>query len=239
MKKLAFFVEGYSEVIFVEKLIEEIAGRNKVKIERGYVKGGKSVPKELTVLTGKNAKSSCEYYVLILNCQGDQQVATRISEEHPGFSNMGYERIIGIRDVRPTFQYSDIPRLVTTLKKGIDPSLIPAEIILSVMEIESLFLGEVTHFEKIDPAITLDEIKNRLGFDPVNEDMERRTEPAADLANCYAIAGKTYTKYVVQTTIDALDFDRIYLEQPQRFQSLSRLVSHIDSFLSPPALQVV
>lgn len=238
MKKLAFFVEGYSEVLFVEKLIGEIAGKNNVTIERGYVRGGKTIPKQLTVITGKSASSACEYYVLILNCQGDHQVATRIAEEHRSFSGMGYEKLIGIRDVRPTFQHSDIPRLEATLRKGIDQSLIPAEIILSIMEIESVFLGEATHFERIDPALTVDAIKSKLGFDPVSGDMELRTEPAADLANCYAIAGKAYTKQLVQDTIDVLDFDRIYLEQPQRFKSLSQLVSHIDSFLSPPVLRV-
>ena len=236
MRRLAFFVEGTSEVLFIEKLIEEIAGKNNVTIERGYVRGGRTIPKQLTVINAQNANSGCEYYVLILNCQGDHQVATRITEEHCNFSGIGYEKIIGLRDVRPTFQYSEIPRLETTLRNGFDLSLIPVEIILSVMEIESLFLGETTHFVKIDPAITVDAIKSTLGFDPIKDDMQLRAEPAVDLANCYAIAGKTYTKYLVQDTIDALDFDRIYVEQPQRFQSLSRLVSHIDSFLSPPVL---
>lgn len=236
MKRLAFFVEGYSEVLFVEKLIEEIAGKNNVTIDRGLIKGGKRIPKQLTVLNAKNIISGCEYYVLILNCQGDHQVKIRMVEEHINFTSSGYEKIIGIRDVRPDFQYSEIPRLQTTMQSGFDPSLIPIEIILSIMEIESLFLGETTHFEKINPAITVSAVKAKLGFDPISDDMELRQEPAADLADCYAIAGKLYAKELVQDTIDALDFDRIYLEQPKRFQSLSRLVSNIDSFLSTAVL---
>lgn len=234
MRRLAFFVEGYSEVLFIEKLIEEIAGNNSVTIERGYVKGGRSCPKQLTVINAKDANSGCAYYVLILNCQGDHQVKTRIMEEHCSFSSLGYERIVGVRDVRPTFQYADVPRLEASLKGGFDLSLIPVEIILSVMEIESLFLGETTHFEKVDPALTVDRIKSSLGFDPTTEDMQLRPTPADDLANCYAIVGKVYDKMHVQETIDALDFDRIYVEQPKRFGSLSRLVSNIDAFLSPP-----
>ena len=236
MKRLAFFVEGYSEVLFVEKLIEEIAGKNNVTIECGFIKGGKNTPKQLTVLNAKNLTSGCEYYVLILNCQGDHQVQTRIIEEHRNLTKVGYEKIIGIRDVRPTFQYSEIPKLRITMQNGLDLSLVPVEIILSVMEIESLFLGETTHFKKIDPAITIDAIKTRFGFDPISDDMELRPKPAADLENCYAIAGKTYAKGLVQDTINALDFDRIYLEQPQRLQSLSRLVSNIDFFLSAAAV---
>lgn len=233
MRRLAFFVEGYSEVLFIEKLIEEIAGKNNVTIERGYVKGGKSCPKQLTVINAKSSNSGCAYYVLILNCQGDHQVKTRMMEEHCSFSRLGYEKIIGIRDVRPTFQYSEIPRLEGSLNGGFDAALIPAEIILSVMEIESLFLGETTHFEKVEPALTVEAIKSTLGFDPTIEDMQLRPAPADDLANCYAIVGKVYDKMHVQVTIDALDFDRIYVELPNRFGSLMQLVSNMDVFLSP------
>lgn len=232
MKRIAFFVEGYTELLFVEKLIEEMAGKNNVTIERGLIKGGKSIPRQLTVFNAKNVISGCTYYVLILNCQGDHQVKTRMREEHKNFTDSGYEKIIGIRDVRPDFQHFEIPRLQTTMQCDFDPALIPVEIILSTMEFESLFLGETTHFEKIDPVITVDAVKTKLGFDPISDDMELRLEPATDLANCYAIAGKIYSKERVQDTINALDFDRIYVEQPQRYQSLLRLTSNIDSFLS-------
>ena len=40
MKKLAVFVEGYTELVFVEKLIEEIAGAAKVLIEHREIRGG-------------------------------------------------------------------------------------------------------------------------------------------------------------------------------------------------------
>ena len=40
MNKMAIFVEGYSEVVFVDRLIEEIAGRNMVLIEWRKISGG-------------------------------------------------------------------------------------------------------------------------------------------------------------------------------------------------------
>lgn len=231
MKRLAFFVEGYSELLFIEKLIWKIADSKNVTIDRGSIKGGKTIPRLFEIFTATNVTSGDEYYVLIVNCQGDRQVKSRMIEEHKRFTDQGYEKIIGLRDVRPDFQHSDIPRLKTHMQQDFDPSLAPAEVILSTMEIESLFLGEATHFEKIDPAITASSINARLGFDPVSDDMELRPEPAVDLTNCYAIAGKTYNKYLVQDTINVLDFDHIHLVQPARFQSLARLVSNIDNFL--------
>ena len=40
MNRLAVFVEGYTEVVFVQKLIEEIAGKNNVLIEHRAIRGG-------------------------------------------------------------------------------------------------------------------------------------------------------------------------------------------------------
>ena len=40
MNKLAVFVEGYTEVVFIERLIEEIAGKQNVRIEHRKIRGG-------------------------------------------------------------------------------------------------------------------------------------------------------------------------------------------------------
>lgn len=230
-KRLAFFVEGYSEVLFVEKLLHEIAGKNNITIERAGIKGGNKFPRQFTIYNATNQVSGIAYYVLIINCQGDKQVKTRMREEHSNFSKGGYEKIIGLRDVFPDFDYADLPKLHVSINRDFDPALIPVEIVLSVMEIEAIFLGESTHFQRIDPALSISSIKSSLGFDPAVDDMELRATAAADLASCYSLVGKTYDKYHVQDTIDALDFADLYLDQPKRFSSLSRLVSNINAFL--------
>jgi hypothetical protein len=38
MSKLAVFVEGYTEVVFVDKLIEEIAGESNIRIEHREIR---------------------------------------------------------------------------------------------------------------------------------------------------------------------------------------------------------
>lgn len=233
MRRIAFFVEGYSEVLFVERLVREIAGRNNVFIETGFIRGGRSIPRQLTILSGADRDSGCEYYVLILNCQGDHQVATRIIEEHVGLAQEGYEKIIGLRDVRPVFTHAEIPRLRNNMDALLNKASVPTEMVLSIMEIEAVFLGESSHFEKISPEITLEAIRNGLGFDPALDDMQLRAEPAADLAACYAIGGKGYSKSAVKDTVDVLDFDRVYLDLSERFFSVARLASNIDEFLTP------
>jgi hypothetical protein len=100
------------------------------------------------------------------------------------------------------------------------------------MEIEAWFLAATTHYQKIDPSITVEAIKARLGFDPETDDMEQRVAPADDLKNCYAIGGKTYLKHQAKNTMDALDYTLIYMELCNKFRYLKRLIASIDTFLN-------
>jgi hypothetical protein len=50
MNKLAVFVEGYTEVLFVEKLIDEIAGQNRVLIEHREIRGGSTTRRKMKLI---------------------------------------------------------------------------------------------------------------------------------------------------------------------------------------------
>lgn len=232
MNRLAVFVEGYTEVMFMERLIEEVAGKHRVLIEHRQIRGGGGTRRTMGLIKAAKPDTGQKYFVLILDCGGDEQVKTRICEEHQNLTTKGYLRIIGIRDVRPKFTYAEIPKLEAYLPKYVKTSLIPVLFILSIMEIEAWFLAEATHYQRIDPSITVDAIRARLGFDPETDDMEQRVAPANDLSNCYAIAGKTYLKHKAKDTVDVLDYTLIYMELCNKFRYLKQLIASIDAFLS-------
>ncbi len=232
MKKLAIFVEGYTELQFVNSLLEKIAGEHSIRIEQRQIRGGTNARRTMALVKAAKPDDGQKYYVLLFDCGGDRLVKDRIREEHEGLSNKQFLKIIGIRDVRPDYTYAEIPKLEAGLPKYIKTSLIPVEFILSVMELEAWFLAEFNHFPKIDPVITIPKIKETLGFDPENDDMEIRSEPTNDLIACYAIAGKAYEKGNATGTIDALDYDFLYVELPQKINYLNRLVNSIDTFLA-------
>ncbi len=232
MNKLAIFVEGYTEVLFVEKLINEIAGKNKVIIEQRKIRGGGKVHRSVVIVKAAKTDNNEKYFILLVDCGNDKLVKDRIREEHCSLTRKGYKNIIGIRDVRPDFTYAEISKLEARLPQYIKTSLCPVQFILSIMEIEAWFLAESTHYSKISPLITLDKIKSLLGFDPENEDMEQRTTPAYDLNDCYAIGDKTYDKSNAQDTINVLDYDLIYMNLSNKFSYMKKLISSIDSFIS-------
>ncbi|WP_129932404.1 MULTISPECIES: hypothetical protein [unclassified Pseudomonas] len=233
MRRIAFFVEGYSELLFVDKLVTEIAGAHNVTIEQRQISGGVKAPRQVKVIKAADASGEHEFFVLIVDCGGETQVKTRLQEEHEGLTKAGYEKIVCIRDVRPQFSREEIPKLEQGMRMYVKGSLAPVDFILTTMELEAWFLAEFNHYEKIDPALTVDAIHGALGFHPVTDDPCLRDTPTEDLRICYAIAGKTYEKSEVSRTVESLDYLYIYTELGGRVPEVAKVIQHVDEFLSP------
>lgn len=232
MRKLAVFVEGYTEVIFIERFIKEIAGAHNVVFEKRKIRGGNKVGRTSTQISAANPNTGHCFYILIMDCGNDSLVKTRILEEHENLTRSGYSLIIGMRDVRPDFTYGDIPRLEIGMRTRVKTSLIPVVFILSVMEIEAWFLSEFNHFPKIHPSITVPSIKAALGFDPEHDDLARRPTPKVDLNNCYNLGGETYQTSKAAVTVSVLDYSFLYLELKKKITYLEHLTNTIDGFLA-------
>lgn len=235
MRRLAVFVEGYTELLFVDRMIKEIASKNQIAIQHRQIRGGgrngKTPRTHIEIFTPEICNGESRY-VLIVDCGGDQLVAQRIREEHAALTRSGYEKIVGIRDVYPEFTKDDIPRLRQGMMYGVKTSLAPVQFVLSVMEIEAWFIAEYNHFPKIDPAITVEIIRDRLGFDPTLGDLSDRLNPAGDISSAYGIGGKAYEKGAATGTIDKLDYAYIYADLCSRIPDLGSFLRTVDRFLA-------
>lgn len=232
MKKIAIFVEGQTEQIFVGKLLEEIAGRKNIYIETQLAKIDKNGKRYFTVISASSNSIDQKYYVLIRDCGSESNVKTDIRDSLESLTRSGYEQIIGLRDVYP-LTHADIPRLEIGLRYEIPTRFIPVSIILAIMEVEAWFLAEVEHFVKIDPRLTTNYIKTKLGFDPSVDNVEQRMHPAQDLDDIYHLAGFAYKKKKssVQRTASALDYNALYLAVKDKVPSLHKFIEQIDSFM--------
>jgi hypothetical protein len=235
MKKIAIFVEGQTEQIFVERFLFEAAGKKCISIQviKLYGKSGQR--------TSNSTKSSTavtpRYEALIYDCTGggtNSTVISDIREQYTGLVAQGYSKILGLRDVYPQLR-TDIPRLrqgfnLTLSQLSISSTTI--EIVLAVMEIESWFLAEYSHFTKINCKLTPTFIQSNLGFDPQHDDMEMRPHPSDDMKNIYNIVRTTYDKSEskVNRIVDNLDYELMYLNLLQ-VSSFREFVKEIDLFL--------
>jgi len=230
MKKLAIFVEGQTERLFIYKLIKEIAGNRQVAITQEQKIQGQN----FTIIEAERITDETKYYVLIRDCRNDDQVKTSIIEVAESLAKKRYEKIIGLRDVYPK-RHSEIPELQKWRNYRVPTKHLPINIMLAVMEIEAWFLAETSHFIRIDPRLTNDTIKTVLGgFDPTVNCVELRYHPAQDLDAIYHYAGFAYTKRKNNClrTVDSLDYSALYLSLQNTIPCLGSFINEIDTFLA-------
>ncbi|PTB26385.1 hypothetical protein C9I56_23350 [Paraburkholderia caribensis] len=237
MYKIAFFVEGKTEMLLIERMIEQFARPNPVYIKMMEARGGGKdgrVPLSYKAIGITKQQNNEQFYVLICDCGGEDNVKPRIDEEHKNLHEQGYELIIGIRDVRPKFGIATLPSLKVIMNTAIDKNLIPVRFILPLAEVEAWFLSEHTHFPRIHPSITAQTISQTLGFNPAADDMTIRSNPADDLDDCYRIGNRAYNKSKAKRTINALDMNEVRANLPNRIPELKKLVKTVENFFNPP-----
>src|SRR4028118_2371304 len=206
-KKIACFVEGQTEQIFVEKLFQEIAGYKKISIETFKFQGGKG-NRRIQPLKPSIVKDA-PFFVLLYNCDCDSQVLSDIKDQQESLTNSGYEKILGLRDLYPK-SLSEKGQVEGGIKgwlKLVKPMGIPIYITLAVMEIEAWFLAEWHYFDKLDNRLKPDFILQELGLDLINIDVEQRPHPSQDLKDIYRLVSRKYDKdeKAAQEIINNLD----------------------------------
>jgi hypothetical protein len=234
MKRYAFFVEGITELLFLEKLLTEIFGQKKIVIDKRQIRGGSKNPISITTISTQGNIVNSSYYILIYDCGGDKSIRSYIQDQRNSLLKSGYSKLFGIRDVFPDFDRSEINDLRNGLNFGLPQKGLPTKFILSIMEIEAWFLAEENHFKNIDQKLTCDYIKNNYLFDPSNYDTEQRDNPASDLDKIYKLVGKSYRKEIsiISRTINSIEYDNLYFNVINRVAALKDLITEINLFFN-------
>lgn len=229
LRKIAFFVEGYTEQQFIKKLLEELFDQRKIAIEIKSIRGGNRVATSYSTILSADKTDQTQFYILIYNCNGDNAIKSNILEQRLNLIEAGYCKIVGLRDVYPISK-SDIFKLRSGLTYGIPQKDLPISFVLSVMEIEGWFLAEETHFQKINNLLTVDVIRRDFGIDLSSANTEDILEAAILLKRIYQTVGMSYRKEAssIDRTINALDFTNIYLNVRSRNKSLDTIITECE-----------
>ena len=236
MKKLAIFVEGKTERVFVEKLIRQCVEEKRLNITRMELTGGSNGSiRKMTVTFTTPQTQNQEFYVQIMECRNDDRVASDIRDTYERLVASGFQVIIGIRDVRPSHTLADVPLLRRLSKYRMKTKPVDPLIVLGVLEVEAWFLAEHSHYERIHPALTCPRIAATFGFDPVTADITSRAVPNADLHAIYQLEGLSYRKRgsQIDRTVDVLDYAYVYFEMVNRFEDMKNLVAALEAFFIP------
>ena len=233
MKRMAFFVEGQTEQIFVNRLIRYLLGPKQTNIIQKKLRGGTNSPKESLTRHMSLARQP-DYEVLIVDCGADNRVKSEMLENLENLHENNYHYLIGLRDLYP-LPLEELEKLQKGLQ-FLPPRLKKLsarfEIVIAVREIETWFLAETTHYQKIDKKLTGEFIQKKLGFNPEVVDPIARKHPADDLNNIYRLAGQSYTKKYSQTIkmVHSLDIKQVMGPLRYKFKNLNDLITIIEDF---------
>lgn len=230
MKRLAVFVEGQTELHFVQKLIEEIAGYGQIRFDLKVLRAG--VIHDLRSIGAP--EEGCAMNIMIVDCGGDGSVKSAILERADRLAASGYSEIIGLLDLHPK-PLKDLQRFEAGIAVGLEKQKIKIRIFIAVKEIEAWFINEHSHFLKISPALTPSAIENICGFNPEHGYAEKDVNhPAGMLKTIYKSQGADYRKREADTfrMIAYLDFCELYLSVKEKSNSLNQLISGLENFMN-------
>ena len=234
MKKIAFFVEGQTEQIFISEFLNQFFSEHKKVIKTRQMRklhGNVSIES----ITTNEPK---DYFIVIYDCGTDGKVKSDILENSQKFKESGFYYIIGLQDFfNPQRKKTGVT--VQQLKKGLNFGLdqvIPTEIFLAVQEIEAWFIAEENHYEAILPDFSLDSINAIAGINIKTDDSEKISHPAVLLDKIYKAGGRTsgYSKneHIVRDIVRRLDFTNLYLNVRKRNNSLNELLTCLDGLIT-------
>jgi len=230
VKKLAIFVEGKTELIFIKKLLIEIAGRNNIEIQCKVLQGQGRCP-EIEQFNDSTSK----YKILLYNSCTDNRVLSDMKDNYDNLISKNYSKILGLRDLYPNpFEKKD--RIIRLIQQNLDnESLDKITMIIAVMEVETWFIGELNHYSKIDTELTVDYIKNSLiDLESIGNFEEDISHPADTLHQIYQLKGMAWkkTESQIKRTVNSLDYENLYCETRDKISSLNRLIVELDNFFS-------
>jgi len=231
LKKLAIFVEGYTESKFVLKLLQEFFNKNSISIMINEFSNRTECPVIKEIISSNDGT---KFEILIFNSCTDTKVLPDIRERYQGMKDAGYTHFIGIRDLYPDFTYLEKEEAIQINKFLLDKDSINATFIFATMEVETWFIAETKHYTKIHNDLTLAKIKDKyIDFDDITNYEEEITEPAKTLNDIYKLVNLAYKKTDNQTTrtVENLDYENLYLNVRMKVPSLNKLFETLEDFI--------
>ena len=233
MKRVAIFVEGQSELVFVREFLLKWFNYD-VDLECRALRYGDETHK--VDYDFPNAVAPCHFQ--IINVGMDGLVLPQILRQERRLYNVGYELIIGLRDMFCELYIKKVKdrtmdlivndafikeNLLTINEKDVNADQI--RLCFAIMEIEAWWLGISSLWEDIDP-ITREQYK--LDF----ASPESVFHPAVLIKKLCQAKGKEYDKHQgeVESIVGKIEREHyVDLHESQRFPSFCEFVNYIQT----------
>ena len=225
MSTFAIFVEGQTELVFVERLLFEMFDYQglRIELEEQYAGFYRKIG-----VRGAPPENAC-HNILLVNCAHDGKVLPAIEQRANRLRNAGYDRIIGLRDIHPA-PSDELEEIYGLIANRLVSMPLPCKMVIAVREIEAWFIADTEHFVRYNPLLTSAFIQQRIGVDVAQQDVEQIPHPAELLGKIYSLVGGTYGKKLREAhrVVAVLNYEYLYLEAPERVPALKKFVDELD-----------
>lgn len=204
MRKLAVFVEGQTELVFVREFLVKWFDYDGKKIGFNCYNLWNNNLVDTSYLYGDE---DCENYYLIVNVGNDNSVLGKIRARMPFLVKNNYDVVIGLRDMFSDQYIKDakgreIKDEVTQMHIDAVNEQIDAiengdkiRFHFAIMEVEAWLLGMHQYLEALDDRLTTAYINENVGLDLSQDPETSIFHPAVELGRIYELVGKNYGKH--------------------------------------------
>jgi len=249
MIEIFVFVEGQTERLFIDKILQKYYASNDIHIpifnhpaRNSYIKNENE---KLRKIYANPLKPKCCFF--IYDCEGVSSIPSKMSEilnKLPTWRNFNY--VITLRDLSKalgktkisTKTHAEILEAINKIKirilhkdgynyKWIDRTAH----FFAVMEIEAWFLKEYSFLIKINNSLTQDNIKQKLKINLLNDDVELYPKPSKTLDDIYNLANLKYDKNKdeVIKIISMIDYKSLFTYVRKNMPHLHNFLEFIDN----------
>ena len=218
MRKVAVFVEGQTELVFVREFLLKwfVYDGNQIGFECYNLENNDTHPTAFAY-----GSEQSENYYLIVNVGNDNSVLSAIKTRLQLLLNKGYQVVVGLRDMYCKQYRNEVAN--ATIKSEINELFISAtndqiaqiengkaiKFHFAIMEVEAWLLGMPKIFSAKDNLLTIDYIKQNLS---INLDCDPETtifHPAKEMDNIYSLIGDKYDKHLsdISSIMSSLEKD--------------------------------
>lgn len=203
-RRLAVFVEGQTELIFVREFLKQWYGYdiNVVGFDCYNLLANEFCDAEY-----KYGSEDSENYFMLVNVGNDNSVLSSIIGRLKFLRNKGFQLVVGLRDMYSSQYIKDAKKheivdkisgehveSVKKVLKDIEDGVF-VDFHFAIMEIEAWFLGIDGFMERLDERLTQDFISHNLNIS-FDDDPEKTVfHPAEEWGKIYDLIGKKYDKH--------------------------------------------
>jgi hypothetical protein len=230
--KIAFFVEGLSERIFIDALLRQYFFPGRIQIISVELRG--HTEKIFFRVANDTGAQYAEHLCLIVDVGSDETVLSRLRENYLRMRDKGFEVFLGLRDLKSK-AFDEFGEAIVARSQAVVEGFREADDVFlhfAKMTIEAWFLAAPSTFEGVHPALTVAAIRERTGMNLGAIDPETAIpNPVSFLQRVYDICGLKYrkTKKQIHRIVSVIDWEQLCVEARDRgkvsffFRMLDRL----------------